>query len=253
MFDLTGKVAVVTGASSGLGVQFAKALARQGADVALLARRKEMLEQTAADINSSGGRTLTIVCDVGDTESIKNAVSEVMRVFGKIDILVNNAGVGIGAPAETMTDEVWDKVLDINLGSVFRVTREFAKEIKNSPSGRIINISSIYGIMGGISASLNYYASKGGIVLLTRAQAASYAKYGITVNAIAPGFFASEMTQEYIDTDATKNLVETRIPLKRIGKPGELDGALVYFASDESAYTTGTLLPVDGGQTSASC
>ena len=251
MFDLKGKVAVVTGASSGLGVQFALALGRQGADVAVLARRKEMLEKTAEDVRALGVRSLAVVCDVGCTDSIRDAASAVVQEFGRVDILVNNAGVGIGAPAETMTDEVWGKVIDINLGSVFRVTREFAKEIIKSGSGRIINISSIYGILGGTLASLNYYASKGGIGMLTRAQAASYAKYNITVNAIAPGFFASEMTEEYIDADETKDFVSRTIPLRRIGKPGELDGAIVYFASDESAYTTGTLLPVDGGQTSA--
>ena len=250
MFSLKSKVAVVTGASSGLGIQFAKALARQGADVAVLARRKGMIEKTAEEVSSLGVKSLAVVCDVSKTDEIQRALSEIIKTFGKVDILVNNAGVGIGAPAETMTDEVWNTVIDINLGSTFRVTREFVKEMKKNGSGRIINISSTCGVVGGTFASLNYYASKGGIIQLSRAQAANYAKYNITVNVIAPGFFLSEMTEDYIDSDGVKDLV-SKIPLKRIGKPGELDGALIYYASDESAYTTATVLLVDGGQTQA--
>jgi len=250
LFDLTGKVAIVTGASSGLGVQMARALAAQGADIAILARRKERLEAVAEEIRSMGVRCLPVQCDVTDTEAIKRAADTVEAEFGKVDILINNAGNGDVGPAESTTDKSWDKTISIDLNSVFKVSREFGKIMIKNKYGRIINISSMYGLVGNMALeSSAYHAAKGGVVNFTRALAAEWAKYGITVNAICPGYFKTELTSDTLETDSFSNYMKATVPLGRYGDEGELDTTAVYLASDASSYVTGVIIPVDGGYT----
>lgn len=249
MFDLTGRVAVVTGASSGIGVQFAKVLAEQGADLVLIARRKEKLEEVAEEIRNTGKKCLTVQCDVTDTEQIKNAVKESIAEYGKIDILVNNAGTGGQTHAEDTSDEQWDKEIALNLTAVFKVSREFGKEMMKNKYGRIINIASMYGLVGSVTGGIAYHASKGGVINFTRALAAHWAEHNITVNAIAPGFFKSELTSHLIETEPFKEMVKATCPAGSSGKEGELNPALIYLASDEASYTTGSIVVVDGGLT----
>ena len=250
MFDLSGRVAVVTGASSGLGVQFAVALAGQGADVALLARRTEKLEQVAAQIRSMGKKALPVTCDVTDTGSVRAAVQAVTAQFGKVDILVNNAGGSKGGPAAEVTDEAWNYTMDLNINSIFTCCREFGGEMLKKGYGRIINIASMYGLVGNnFSPAVPYHASKGAVVNFTRALGAEWAKKGVTVNAIGPGFFASELTGGFIDSGDFQAAVNAYCPMGRVGHPGELNSALIYLAADETSYTTGTTLYVDGGWT----
>ena len=250
MFDLTGRVAVVTGASSGLGVQFAKALAKQGADVVLMARRVEKLKEVAKEIEALGRKCLPLGCDVTDTAQIQACVAETLKAFGKVDILVNSAGVAEGGAAENHTDEQWNKVVDLNLTALFKVAREFGQPMIKQKYGRIINVASMYGLVGNnFNPSISYHASKGGALNFTRGLAAEWAKYGVTVNSLGPGFFASEMTESFIDDPGFLGAVKAYCPMGRVGKPEELDGALIYLASDEASYTTGASLFVDGGWT----
>ena len=250
LFSLEGKVALVTGASSGLGVQFATALARQGADVALLARRIEKLERVKAGIEELGVKALAVQCDVTEVQQIKDAVKEVKDHFGKIDILVNNAGIGFMEPAESQTDKQWQNMIDINLTGVYYVAREVGKVMIEQSYGKIINIGSIHSTVAMQGAAISAYgAAKGGVKMLTKALATEWAKYNITVNTIGPAYFESEMTQEVVNDESFKAVAQTYCPMGRIGKEGELDGAVVYFASDASSYTTGQYLAVDGGWT----
>jgi NAD(P)-dependent dehydrogenase (short-subunit alcohol dehydrogenase family) len=250
IFNLKGKVAIVTGASSGLGTQFAKALAKQGATVVIVARRVEKLEKLAEEIKQLGVDCLPIMCDVTEEDDIKTAVEGTIKEFGKIDILVNNAGVASTGPTEDFPVEEWEKVINTNLTGVFLFSKHVGKHMIENKYGKIINISSIAGFLGfeGMSTAA-YSASKGAVVNLTRALADEWGKYNIYVNSIAPGFFPSEMTQAYTDNDQFTGYVKSRTSLDRWGKDGELNGALIYFASDASSYTTGQILPVDGGWT----
>ncbi len=250
LFRLDGKTAVVTGASSGIGAQFAKALAGQGADVAVVARRLDRLEALAEEIRALGAKCLPIQCDVTVEEEVAKAVDAVMAEFGKIDILVNNAGVAETAPTESTTLESWNKVIGTNLTGVFLFSKHVGKHMIEKKYGKIINTSSIAGFLGfeGMSTAA-YSASKGAVVNFTRALADEWGKYNIYVNSIAPGFFPSEMTQAFVDNEGFQAYVKSRTSLDRWGKDGELDGALIYFASDASSYTTGQILAVDGGWT----
>ncbi len=250
LFNIVGKVAVVTGASSGLGRQFALALAREGANVAILARRVEKLEKVKEEVEALGVKCLSVKCDVVDTESIKSAVATVVEHFGRIDILVNNAGVGTGAPAELQEDSVWNMTINTNLNGVYFVAREVGKVMIEQNYGKIINIGSIHSTVSMNGSPITAYcASKGGVAMLTKALACEWAKYNITVNAIGPAYFESEMTDQIINTPEFAQAVMAYCPMGRVGKAGELDGAVVYFASDASSYTTGQLLTIDGGWT----
>ena len=250
LFNINGKVAVVTGASSGLGRQFALALAREGANVAILARRVEKLEKVKEEVEALGVACVSVKCDVVDNESIKSAVATVVERFGRIDILVNNAGVGTGAPAELQEDSVWNMTINTNLNGVYFVAREVGKVMIKQNYGKIINIGSIHSTVSMNGSPISAYcASKGGVAMLTKALACEWAKYNITVNAIGPAYFESEMTDQVINTPEFAQAVMAYCPMGRVGKPGELDGAVIYFASDASSYTTGQLLTVDGGWT----
>jgi gluconate 5-dehydrogenase len=250
IFDLTGKTALVTGASSGLGIQFAKALANQGADIAITARRTERLEQVKKEIEEMGIKCFMVTCDVGKTDEIISMAAKVKEHFGKIDILVNNAGVGYPVSADTQTDEEWRLIIDINLNSVYFMAREVGKIMIGQKYGKIINIGSLHSTVCFAGSPISAYcASKGGVEMLTKALANEWASYNITVNAIGPAYFPSEMTDSVIKDEQFLNAVKVYCPMGRVGRDGELDGAIVYFASDASSYTTGQLLTVDGGWT----
>ena len=251
-FDLTGQVAVVTGCSTGLGVQMAKALANQGAKIVAVARRQNMIDAVAAEIAADYGvETLAVRCDITDTAAVDAMVDTVLARFGRIDILVNNAGTGAVAPAEDITDEQFGTEMDIDLFGSFRVARAVAKKAMiPAKYGRVINIASMYGLVGNkIAGSAPYHAAKGGVVNLTRALAAEWGKYGITVNSICPGYFYTDLTRDTLNTDFFQQNARTMIPEERYGEEGELDTAALFFASPASAYVTGVNLPVDGGYT----
>jgi gluconate 5-dehydrogenase len=250
LFDLTGRVAIVTGASSGLGVQFATALAKAGANLAIIARRAERLAVVKQQIEEYGVQCLAVKADLLKSADIKKAVDDIKKHYGRIDILVNNAGVATSAPSHEHEDEDWERVIDTNLNSVFYMSREVAKVMIKQNYGKVINLGSIHSrvAMPGLPIAA-YAASKGGILMLTRALAAEWAEYGITVNAIGPSYFPSEMTGRVIDDPKFLTKIEGLCPMKRPGKPDELDGAIIYFASDASSFTTGQLLNVDGGWT----
>ncbi|MDK2821575.1 MAG: hypothetical protein PWP31_1540 [Clostridia bacterium] len=250
LFNLEGKVAIVTGASSGLGVQFAKALASQGADLVIVARRYERLVELCQSIKEMGRKCLPVTCDVTKETDVTEVVKKALNEFGKIDILVNNAGVAGGDVAENLSEEDWNKVLNTNLKGVFLFAKHVGKHMKERGYGKIINIASMFGAVGNMAIpALAYHASKGGVINLTRALAGEWAKYGINVNAIGPGFFESEMTQDIIHEENFLNFLKSRCPMQRLGKPGELNGILIYLASDASSYTNGQTIFVDGGWT----
>ena len=249
MFNLKGKVAVVSGASSGLGQQMALALARQGADLAILARRIEKLEAFKPELEQAGA-VLTIKCDVTSTSEINAAAVRVEEKFGKVDILINCAGSSKDRGVVEMTDDEWDFTIATDETSVFKMTRAFAKIMQKKKYGRIINIASMYGLVGNTEIhTVAYHASKGAVVNFTRAVAAELATDGITCNAICPGYFETELTKEVLDAPEFQEFARTHVPMKRYGKPGELDAATIFLASDEASYVTGAILPVDGGYT----
>ena len=251
-FDLSGQVAIVTGCSTGLGVQMAKALANQGARIVAVARRQNLIEEVAKEIKETYGvETMAIVCDITSTEGVNAAVDAVMERFGRIDILVNNAGTGAVAPAEDITDEQFSNEMDIDLFGTFRFSRAVAKKaMLPAKYGRIINIASMYGLVGNkIAGSAPYHAAKGGVVNLTRALASEWGKYGITVNSICPGYFYTPLTVDTLNSDFFQQNAKTMIPEERYGNEGELDTAAIFLASPASSYVTGVNLPVDGGYT----
>ncbi|MBR3322926.1 SDR family oxidoreductase [Candidatus Saccharibacteria bacterium] len=251
MFDLSGKNAVVTGASSGLGIQMATAFARQGADLVILARRFERLEELANKLTAEYGvRVLPIKCDVTNSDEIDAAAAKAEAEFGRIDILLNCAGAAKNNGVLDMTDEEWDFTIAADETSVFKMTRAFAKIMQENNYGRIINIASMYGLVGNTQLfSTAYHASKGAVVNFTRAVAAELATEGITCNAICPGYFETELTKDVLATPDFQEFARSHVPMQRYGKPGELDAAAVFLASDEARYVTGVILPVDGGFT----
>ena len=250
MFNLNGRVAVITGASSGLGRQMATAFAKQGADVVIMARRIERLNELKEQLEKENIKCLAVQCDVTNTEDIKKATETVEKEFNKVDILVNCAGSSKDAGVLEMTDEEWDFTIDTDLTSVFKVTRAFANVMKKNNYGRIINIASMYGLVGNDQIpTIAYHSSKGGVVNFTRAAAAELAKYNITVNAICPGYFYTELTTQVLDTDVFQEFAKTHVPMQRYGKEGELNAGAIFLASDEASYVTGAILPIDGGYT----
>ncbi len=250
MFSLKGRVAVITGASSGLGKQMAKAFAQQGANLVLLARRIERLEKIKKQFKFSGVKILAVQCDVTKVADIKRAAQMTKKRFGRVDILVNCAGSAKNAGVIDMTDEEWEFTIKTDMDSVFYVTREFAKMMKARRYGRIINIASMYGLVGNMAMNtIAYHTSKGGVVNFTRAAAAELAKYRITVNAICPGYFDTELTHDTLITPEFKAYMQSTVPMGRYGKKGELNAGAIFLASKEASYVTGVILPIDGGYT----
>ena len=250
MFNLKNRVVVVSGASSGLGTQMAKGFAAQGADLVITARRIEKLEALAEEIRAMGVKCLPVKCDVTDSAMVDAAAETVEKEFGKVDVLVNCAGAAANAGVLNMTNDEWDFTMSADLTSVFYVTRAFANIMKKNNYGRIINIASMYGLVGNPAIdTVAYHASKGGVVNFTRAVAAELAKFNITCNCICPGYFATELTEDTLKTEYFTNYMKATVPLGRYGKEGELNAGAIFLASDEASYVTGVILPIDGGYT----
>lgn len=250
MFSLKGRVVVVSGASSGLGAQMAKGFAAQGADLVITARRLERLKTLAATISEMGVKCLPLKCDVTNSAMINQVAKQVEEEFGKVDVLVNCAGSAENAGVLDMTDEEWQFTIDTDLSSVFYVTRAFANIMKKNNYGRIINIASMYGLVGNTAiGTVAYHSSKGGVVNFTRAVAAELAKYNITCNAICPGYFMTELTESTLKTEEFSAYMRATVPLGRYGNEGELNAGAIFLASDEASYVTGAILPIDGGYT----
>lgn len=244
-FRLDGKVAVVTGASSGLGVGFAKSLAEAGADVVLAARRVDKLAETAELVRERGRRALTVACDVSDPDACTAVAEAAMAEFGHVDILVNNAGVANAVPATRETPDEFRQVIDVNLNGTFFMAQACARVMQ--PGSTIINIASILGLTSVMMPQAAYTASKAAVIALTRDLAQQWTgRKGIRVNALAPGYFASEMTDQF-ENGILDRYVLPRSLFGRLGNEGELDPALIFLASDASSYVTGVTLPVDGG------
>ena len=246
LFDLTGQVALVTGASRGLGQHFGRALARAGADLVITSRTRDSLRPFATEIESLGRKTACVELDVRTHASIQQAVSEAIGAFGKLDILVNNAGCNVRKPALDITWDDWNLVLDTNLRGLFFTAQAAARHMIERGYGRIINIGSVTSVFG-YAGLAPYGASRGGVRQLTMSLADDWGKHGVTVNCLAPGWFQTEQNKVlYEDKEWVDYLID-RIPVKRPGAPHDLDGAVVFLASEASRYVTGQTLLVDGG------
>jgi NAD(P)-dependent dehydrogenase (short-subunit alcohol dehydrogenase family) len=246
-FSLAGKVAIVTGASSGLGVAFAKGLAEAGADVALGARRADLLEGTKALVEAAGRRAITVATDVARPENCERLVAETVAQLGGVDILVNNAGVGTAVPATREAPEEFRSVIDVNLGGCYWMAQAFSRAATRG--GSIINIGSVLGLTTAGLPQAAYSASKAGLIGLTRDLAQQWTlRKGIRVNCIAPGFFASEMSDQYLP-GYLDQMLDTRVVMRRAGDPEELAATLVWLASEAAGYVTGQTIAVDGGVT----
>ena len=248
LFDLTGRVAVVTGGSIGLGRQMAEGLAEMGADLVLCARKKERCEQAASELRELGVKALALGCDVKNPLSVQELADATMSQFGRIDILINNAGTSWGAPIEEMRLEHWNKVIETNLTGTFLCCQAFGKFMTAQKRGAIINIASTAGLRGSPPdfQAIGYHASKGGVIAFTKDLARKWAAYNIRVNSIAPGWFPTHMSEVVIERNK-ENLLRG-IPLGRFGGEHDLKGAAVFLASDAADFITGHVLLVDGGQ-----
>jgi len=249
-FEVRGQTAIVTGASSGLGVTFAETLAERGVNLVIAARRYEKLVKVAKDLsNKYNIKVIPVKTDVSQEEQVIRMVENAIEHFGSLEILVNNAGIASLTPSIHLSLEEWKKVIDVNLTGVFLCSRTAAREMIKKKYGKIINIASIYGAVGDIFPAAPYYASKGAVINLTRSFAVEWAPYKINVNAIAPGFFPSEMTAAIFQDETAMKHILSRTPLGRTGEPMDLKAAIAYLASPASNYLTGQTIFVDGGWT----
>lgn len=248
LFDLTGRVAVITGGSVGLGRQMAEGLAEMGANLLLCARKKERCEQTARELQKLGVKTLALGCDVKDRASVQAVVEAAVDELGSIDILINNAGTSWSAPVESMTLEQWNKVIETNLTGTFLFSQAVGKIMIKQRRGKIINMASVAGLRGSPPkfSAIGYSASKGGVIIFTKDLACKWAMHNIQVNAIAPGWFPTDMSEKVIERN--KEALLASIPLGRFGGPDDLKGAAIFLASAASDFVTGHILVVDGGQ-----
>lgn len=245
-FRLDGRVALVTGASSGLGRHFAMTLAEAGAAVAVAARRADKLEEVVAAISAKGGKAHAVTMDVTDTASVAQGFAAAEQALGPVAVLINNAGVPAGSFFTDTSDEEWRRVLDVNLDGVFRVGREGARRMQaNGKGGSIVNIASIVGL-GVLKTLTPYMASKAAVIHLTKGMAVELARDGIRVNALAPGYVSTEFNAEFLASDAGQRLL-SKVPIRRAGTPDELDGPLLLLASDAGSLMTGSVVVVDGG------
>ena len=249
-FKIKGQTAIVTGASSGLGVCFAETLAERGVNLVIAARRYEKLAKVAENLaDDYNVKVIPVQTDVSQEDQVINMVKTAVEKFGSLEILVNNAGIGALSPSVDMPLEEWKQVLDVNLTGVFLCARTAAREMIKKNYGKIVNIASIYGAVGDIFPTAPYYASKGAVINLTRALAIEWAPYKINVNSIAPGFFPSEMTESVFQDEKAMQHILSRTPLGRTGEPLDLKAALTYLSSPASNYVTGQTIFVDGGWT----
>lgn len=248
LFDLSGKVAIVTGASRGLGQYFGRALAGAGADLVITSRDAARLTYFKEEIESMGRRALPVELDVRNQEQIDILVESTVDEYGKIDILVNNAGVNIRGASEGFDPEDWDTVLNTNLKGSYFCAQAVAREMMKREYGRIINMGSCTCVFG-MEGIVPYCASRGGVLAMTRGLAAEWGKYGITVNVLAPGWFKTAQNEVLYENEEWVEYITDRIPLNRPGQPHDLDGTVVFLASDASAYITGQIILVDGGFT----
>lgn len=249
-YEVSGRVGIVTGASSGLGVIFAETLAESGVNVVIAARRYDKLAEVEKKLEEKfGARVIPVQTDVTREKDVEKMVRTAVENFGEVDILVNNAGAATISPSIEMSLEEWNRVISVNLTGVFLCARAAAKEMMKKKYGKIINIASIYGAVGDVFPSAPYYATKGAVINLTRAFAIEWAPYKINVNAIAPGFFPSEMTAPIFKDEKTLGYIVSKTPLGRTGDPIDLKAALLYLASPASDYVTGQTIFVDGGWT----
>ena len=249
LFDLTGRVAIVTGGSRGLGKEMAEGLGEAGASLMLCARRDEWLTPTLVEFHERGFNVEGLLCDVSNPEHVQAVVDKTVNAFGKVDVLVNNAGISWGERPELMPLDKWQKVLDVNLTGAFLFAQAAGREMLKREYGRIINVSSVSGLQSSADGPhyVGYAASKSGLFGLTRELAATWGRQGIRVNAIAPGFFHSRLADAIIEQAEAS--IKARSPIPRVGEPGELKGVAVFLASDSSNYITGQTIVVDGGRT----
>ncbi|MGH7230588.1 MAG: SDR family NAD(P)-dependent oxidoreductase [Nitrospiraceae bacterium] len=246
---LQGKVALITGAGVGIGAAVAKLFAQEGAAVVITGRRKETLEQVVGDIERDKGQVLAVVGSVTDETHVRSAVGQAVRTFGKLDILVNNAAIGaFGRVLHEVDDATWNEVLDINLTGVFRMTRAVVPEMLKAGGGAIVNVSSVGGLVG-FWGSAPYGTSKGGLEVLTRCVAMDYAKQGIRCNSICPGLVQTPMSEPLLNNPEMRAEALSAYPISRVGTPDEVAKMIVYLASDDSAWVTGSSFTIDGGLT----